>query len=84
MNNAGRMDYCKMINCELESWIKMVELNCIGFLQVTAAVLPHMKNNNSGHIVNITSDAGRKVRKSYLAHWVLHGRLEFSSLVLQT
>ncbi len=40
----------------------MVELNCIGFLNVTAAVLPHMKSNKCGHIVNITSDAGRKVK----------------------
>lgn len=61
MNNAGVMDYCKMINCQLDSWVDMVELNCIGFLNVTAAVLPHMKSNKSGHIVNITSDAGRKV-----------------------
>lgn len=61
VNNAGVMDYCKMIDCQLDSWVKMVELNCIGLLNVTAAVLPHMKGNKSGHIVNITSDAGRKV-----------------------
>lgn len=62
VNNAGVMDYGKMINCELDSWLNMIEVNCIGFLQVTAATLPHMKNNKSGHIVNITSDAGRKVK----------------------
>lgn len=61
VNNAGTMDYCKMIDCQLDSWVKMVELNCIGFLNATAAILPHMKSASSGHIVNITSDAGRKV-----------------------
>ncbi|XP_065204923.1 uncharacterized protein LOC135834874 [Planococcus citri] len=60
VNNAGLMDYCKMINCELDIWVKMVNVNCIGLLNVTAAVLPHMKEIGSGHVVNITSDAGRK------------------------
>ncbi|KAG4068499.1 hypothetical protein HA402_004840 [Bradysia odoriphaga] len=60
VNSAGSMDYCKMVDCQLDSWVKMVELNCIGLLNVTAAVLPHMKGSKSGHIVNITSDAGRK------------------------
>lgn len=53
-----------MVDCQLDSWVKMVELNCIGFLHVTAAILPHMKSEKSGHIVNITSDAGRKVKKN--------------------
>lgn len=66
VNNAGTMEYCKMIDCQLDSWVKMVELNCVGLLNVTAAVLPHMKGNKSGHIVNITSDAGRKVWRKLL------------------
>lgn len=65
VNNAGLMDYCKMINCELDIWVNMVNVNCIGLLNVTAAVLPHMKDIGSGHVVNITSDAGRKVSVNY-------------------
>lgn len=55
------MEYCKMLNCDLNLWLDMVKVNCIGFLNTIAATLPHMKEQNRGHIVNITSDAGVKV-----------------------
>lgn len=61
VNNAGIMEYCKMINAELDLWLKMVDVNCNGFLNVLAAVLPQMKTRQAGHIINVTSDAGRKV-----------------------
>ena len=50
-----------MLDCNLDHWMSMVNVNCIGFLNITAAVLPHMKSLGAGHIVNITSDAGKKV-----------------------
>ena len=61
VNNAGVMEYCKMANAELDWWLDMVRVNCDGFLHTIAAVLPTMKERQSGHIVNITSDAARKV-----------------------
>lgn len=61
VNNAGKMEYCKMVNGDLDWWLDMVRVNCDGFLHTIAAVLPRMKQRQSGHIVNITSDAGRKV-----------------------
>ncbi len=62
VNNAGVMEYCKMINTNLDWWMGMVNVNVVGFLNVTAAVLPHMKKLDAGHIINITSDAGHRVR----------------------
>lgn len=61
VNSAGIMEYGKMINCNLDHWLSMVNVNCTGFLNITAAVLPHMKSLGAGHIINITSDAGKKV-----------------------
>lgn len=42
---------------------KTIDINCKGTLNGIAAVLPNMLQRKSGHIINITSDAGRKVRK---------------------
>lgn len=40
---------------------KTIDINCKGTLNGIAAVLPKMLERKSGHIVNISSDAGRKV-----------------------
>lgn len=40
---------------------QQVDVNCKGVLNGIAAVLPGMLESGRGHIVNITSDAGRKV-----------------------
>ena len=40
---------------------KTIDVNCKGTLNGVAAVLPKMLARKSGHIVNISSDAGRKV-----------------------
>ena len=41
--------------------LQTVDINCKGVLNGIAAVLPSMLVRKTGHIVNITSDAGRKV-----------------------
>ena len=41
--------------------VQTVDVNCKGVLNGIAAVLPGMLERKSGHIVNISSDAGRKV-----------------------
>lgn len=44
-----------------EDWRQMVNINLLGLMFTTHAVLPLMKAQGSGHIVNISSVAGRKV-----------------------
>jgi NADP-dependent 3-hydroxy acid dehydrogenase YdfG len=41
--------------------MQMIDINCKGTLNGVAAVLPKMLARTSGHIVNISSDAGRRV-----------------------
>mmetsp|Transcript_15233 Transcript_15233/g.31405 ORF Transcript_15233/g.31405 Transcript_15233/m.31405 type:complete len:249 (+) Transcript_15233:24-770(+) len=58
---AGVMHYQRVTSLDIESWDQQLETNCRGVLYATAAVLPSMTaEGRGGHIVNISSDAGRK------------------------
>ncbi len=59
INNAGVMLLGPVINAPVEEWERMVQLNVMGLLYMTHAVLPIMQDQGSGHIVNISSVAGR-------------------------
>nr|CAD7594039.1 unnamed protein product [Timema genevievae] len=62
VNNAGVMHYTQMKHAKLDQWHRMVDVNVNGQLNCLAAVLPGMVERGDGHIVSITSDAGRKVQ----------------------
>ncbi len=61
INNAGIMPLSFVKNLKVDEWEQMVDVNIKGVLFCTAAAIPHMINQNSGHIVNISSIAGRLV-----------------------
>lgn len=61
VNNAGLMPLSFIKKLKIDEWEKMVDVNIKGVLYCTAAVLPHMLEKKSGHIVNISSVAGRIV-----------------------
>lgn len=48
-------------NVNQDSWDRTIDINCKGVLNGIAAVLPQMLARKCGHIVSISSDAGRKV-----------------------
>ena len=64
INNAGLQPLSFFKNLKVEEWDKMIDVNIRGVLYCTAAVIPTMMNKNSGHIVNISSMAGRVVYPS--------------------
>ena len=64
INNAGLQPLSFFKNLKIEEWDKMIDVNIRGVFYCTAAVIPTMTNKNSGHIVNISSMAGRVVYPS--------------------
>jgi NADP-dependent 3-hydroxy acid dehydrogenase YdfG len=62
VNNAGVMLLGPIENAPTEEWRRMIHVNVFGVLYCTHAALPIMKEQGSGHIVNISSVAGRVAR----------------------
>ena len=58
---AGVMYYTLMTNANVEQWDRTVDVNCKGLLHCLAATVPGMVDRGRGHVVVISSDAGRKV-----------------------
>jgi NADP-dependent 3-hydroxy acid dehydrogenase YdfG len=47
---------------KIEDWDRMIDVNIKGVLYGIAAALPYMKQQKAGHIINVSSVAGHKVR----------------------
>ncbi len=62
VNNAGVMLLGAIENAPTEEWRRMIDANVYGVLYCTHAALPLMRAQGSGHIVNVSSVAGRVAR----------------------
>jgi clavulanate-9-aldehyde reductase len=62
VNNAGVMLLGPITNADTEEWRRMINANVFGVLYCTHAVLPLMAAQGSGHVINISSVAGRVAR----------------------
>ena len=62
VNNAGVMLLGPVYEADTEEWRRMVDVNVMGLLYCTHAALPIMREQGSGHIVNLSSVAGRAAR----------------------
>ncbi len=61
VNNAGLMPLSFVKNLHVAEWDQMIDVNIKGVMYGVAAVLPTMMEQKSGHIINISSLAGRKI-----------------------
>ncbi|HEX7111695.1 MAG TPA: SDR family NAD(P)-dependent oxidoreductase [Mizugakiibacter sp.] len=59
VNNAGVMYLEPIEEADLARWRRMFELNVLGLIAATQAALPGMRARRDGHIVNVSSTAGR-------------------------
>jgi NADP-dependent 3-hydroxy acid dehydrogenase YdfG len=62
INNAGLMPHSPLERLKIDDWNRMIDVNIKGVLYGIAAVIPYMKEQKSGHIINVSSVAGHKVR----------------------
>lgn len=61
INNAGLMPHSPLERLKIDDWNQMIDVNLKGVLYGIAAALPYMKEQKSGHIINVSSVAGHKV-----------------------
>jgi NADP-dependent 3-hydroxy acid dehydrogenase YdfG len=60
VNNAGLMLLGPVEGADTEHWRRMVDVNLLGLLYCTQAALPLLRDSGAGHIVLISSVAGRQ------------------------
>jgi short-subunit dehydrogenase len=93
INNGGYSQRSAAIDTSVEIDRKIMEVNYFSHINITKAVLPYMKRQKGGHIVVVSSIAGKfgfYLRSSYsAAKHALHGffetlRLETESIGIKT
>lgn len=62
VNNAGISFPGRIENADPSNWRKMIDINVLALMYTTHIALPIFKAQKSGHIVNISSVAGRIAR----------------------
>jgi NADP-dependent 3-hydroxy acid dehydrogenase YdfG len=62
VNNAGVMLLGPLLGADLEHWQRMVHVNLLGLIYCTHHALPIMQEQGRGHVVNVSSVAGRVAR----------------------
>ncbi len=61
INNAGLASGLDFIHeANIDDWEKMIDTNVKGLLYISRAVMPKMVDRKTGHIVNISSIAGKE------------------------
>jgi len=61
VNNAGVMPLSLMADLRVDEWNQMIDVNLRGVLHGIAAVLPIMRDQKSGHIINVASVSAHRV-----------------------
>jgi NADP-dependent 3-hydroxy acid dehydrogenase YdfG len=60
VNNAGVMLLGPVDGADTGQWRQMLDVNLLGLLYCTHAALPLMREGGGGHVVNVSSVAGRR------------------------
>ncbi|WP_334020778.1 SDR family oxidoreductase [Alteromonas sp. S015] len=61
VNNAGLMPLAPLDELKVDEWDRMIDVNIKGVMYGVAAVLKTMREQKSGHIINLSSVAGHVV-----------------------
>lgn len=61
VNNAGLMPLSPLAALKIDEWNRMIDVNIRGVLHGIAAVLPVMKRQGHGQVINVSSIGGHQV-----------------------
>ena len=75
VNNAGQGLYGRVEDTPAEAFRDLLETNVLGAHHAIRAVLPHMRRQGSGHVVNVGSVVGKR-------GWPYHGAYAASKFAL--
>lgn len=88
VNNAGlALGLEKAHEANLDDWETMIQTNIVGLTRLTRAVLPHMVQRRKGHVINLSSIAGKYpypggnvygATKAYVTQFSLNLRADLS------
>lgn len=59
INNAGLVIRKSIFHLSVDEWHDMIDTNLNGLFYATRAVIPHMKDQGFGHIINVSSISGK-------------------------
>ena len=68
INNAGLMPQALLERFKIDEWNRMIDVNLKGVLYGIAAALPHLKQQESGHFINVSSVAGHRVGPGFAVY----------------
>jgi NADP-dependent 3-hydroxy acid dehydrogenase YdfG len=68
INNAGLMPQAPLELLKVDEWDRMIDVNIKGVLYGIAAALPYMRQQKSGHFINVSSVAGHKVGRGFAVY----------------
>ena len=68
INNAGLMPQAPLELLKVDEWDRMIDVNIKGVLYGIAVALPHMKEQKSGHFINVSSVAGHRVGPGFAVY----------------
>ena len=77
VNNAGGFPPMPFLDTDLPSWEWCFKFNLTSAYLLTRACLPHMLAGDGGAVLNISSAAGRIVRKGFVAYGTAKAALSF-------
>jgi 7-alpha-hydroxysteroid dehydrogenase len=77
VNNAGGYPPMPFLDTDLASWEWCFKFNLTSAFLLTRACLPHLLERDGGAILNISSAAGRIVRKNFAAYGTAKAALSF-------
>lgn len=68
INNAGIWKYAEADKMSLKDWNETIKINLTGTFLLTREIIPSMKKNKFGKIINISSTAGQR-GESFHSHY---------------